>query len=109
MDLGLTPQTGKKISAGKFYPLGESLYEDGVNFAIYSKYAKEVFLLHGTTLNSEPYVISSMEVKGKKWLRVADTSIKSGEDFLAIGEEIPLEPDESYVVNPRSTVALLSK
>jgi isoamylase len=49
------------------------------------------------------------QVKGKKWLRVVDTSIKGGEDFLAIGEEIPLEPDEFYVVNPRSTAALLSK
>jgi len=35
----------RKISSGRFYPLGATLCEDGVNFAIYSQYAEEVSLL----------------------------------------------------------------
>ena len=41
----LTQKTGKTISAGKFYPLGATVQDGGVNFALYSKHAREVFLL----------------------------------------------------------------
>jgi len=41
----LEHRTTRKISAGKYYPLGATLQDDGVNFAIYSKHAREVFLL----------------------------------------------------------------
>lgn len=45
MPSGLEHRTSRKISAGKYYPLGATLQDDGVNFAIYSKHAREVFLL----------------------------------------------------------------
>ena len=41
----LTHKTGRKISAGKFHPLGVTVQDGGVNFAFYSKHAREVFLL----------------------------------------------------------------
>jgi len=44
-----------------------------------------------------------------KWYRVIDTSFKNGEDFFPQGNEIILEPQDNYKVNPRSTVVLLSK
>jgi isoamylase len=46
---------------------------------------------------------------GQSWYRVIDTSLPSGEDFLEAGNEIRLEPGDSYLVNPRSVVMLLSK
>ena len=45
MSYELKHGTNKKLTAGRFYPLGAALYEDGVNFAIYSQHASEVFLL----------------------------------------------------------------
>lgn len=37
--------TKKKLGEGRYYPLGATLHDDGVNFAIYSKHASEVYLL----------------------------------------------------------------
>ncbi|NTV51436.1 MAG: glycogen debranching protein GlgX [Candidatus Firestonebacteria bacterium] len=41
----LQTTTDKKISPGLFYPLGATLSPGGVNFALYSQNAREVFLL----------------------------------------------------------------
>ena len=46
---------------------------------------------------------------GKQWYRVIDTSLASGADCLEPGAEIRLDPDDRYLVNPRSTVVLLGK
>jgi glycogen operon protein len=46
---------------------------------------------------------------GTCWYRVVDTSLPPGEDFLETGHEIPLDPADRYLVNPRSTVVLLGK
>lgn len=46
---------------------------------------------------------------GKKWYRVIDTSLKSGEDFLDIGKEIKIDPPDHYIANPRSTVVLIGR
>ena len=46
---------------------------------------------------------------GKKWYRVIDTSLKSGEDFLDIGKEIKIDPPDVYLTNPRSTVVLIGR
>lgn len=37
--------SGKKVTPGKFYPLGATPTPDGVNFALYSENAEEVYLL----------------------------------------------------------------
>ncbi len=44
---------------------------------------------------------------GRCWRRIVDTSLPAGEDFCSSGSEIPLEPADSYLANPRSTVVLL--
>ncbi|MBN1526218.1 MAG: glycogen debranching protein GlgX [Candidatus Omnitrophica bacterium] len=41
----LEHKTRKRISEGSHYPFGATLRKDGVNFAVYSKYADEAFLL----------------------------------------------------------------
>ncbi|MFC1590302.1 glycogen debranching enzyme, partial [Candidatus Omnitrophota bacterium] len=41
----LMQKTARKLSAGEVNPLGAVCKKDGVNFAVYSEYAKEVFLL----------------------------------------------------------------
>jgi isoamylase len=45
---------------------------------------------------------------GKRWHRVIDTSLKSGEDFLDLGREIRIDPPDHYLANPRSTVVLVA-
>jgi hypothetical protein len=42
------------------------------------------------------------------WRRAIDTSLAPGDDFAATGREIQLNPPDTYIVNPRSTVVLLA-
>ncbi len=44
---------------------------------------------------------------GRRWRRIVDTSLPAGEDFCESGREVPLEPGDSYLANPRCTVVLL--
>ena len=44
-----------------------------------------------------------------RWHRVVDTALPAGEDFAAPGEEVPLDPDDHYLVNARSTLVLLGR
>ncbi|MBI4573620.1 MAG: glycogen debranching enzyme GlgX, partial [candidate division NC10 bacterium] len=46
---------------------------------------------------------------GRPWRRIIDTSLSAGDDFLAKGQEIPINPPGLYLVNPRSTVVLLGE
>src|SRR5262245_58571530 len=50
----LKHRTTKTIEKGRNYPLGATLGPDGVNFALYSKYATEVFLLLFDKADGEP-------------------------------------------------------
>jgi pullulanase/glycogen debranching enzyme len=47
--------------------------------------------------------------KRKQWYRVIDTSLRSGEDFLTLGQEIRIDPSDHYLANPRSTIVLIGK
>ncbi len=44
----------RKVSRGGFYPLGATLDSDGVNFAVYSRHASEVFVLLFDRADEEP-------------------------------------------------------
>jgi glycogen operon protein len=46
---------------------------------------------------------------GRGWSRIIDTSLPSGEDFREAGHEVPLDPLDHYIANPRSTVVLLGR
>ena len=45
MPYELKTQTRRRILPGKHYPLGATVHPSGVNFALYSKHASQVFLL----------------------------------------------------------------
>lgn len=49
------------------------------------------------------------QVPGKDWMRVVDTSLMAGEDFLDPGAEVRIDPRDHYIVNARSTVVLLAR
>jgi isoamylase len=53
--------------------------------------------------------VSLPALQDKKWLRVIDTSIPCGWDFLEPGSEIIVDPPGFYIVNPRSTVLLIGR
>jgi glycogen operon protein len=57
----LEQRTSRKVSRGRFYPLGASLAPDGVNFALYSAHATEVFLLLFDRPDGDPTDIIRLE------------------------------------------------
>ncbi len=65
MPYDLAHQTKRQISEGKYYPLGATLCEEGVNFAIYSQYASEVYLLLFDRPKGEPTDIIKLENRTK--------------------------------------------
>ncbi|MBI1811246.1 MAG: glycogen debranching protein GlgX [Nitrospirae bacterium] len=65
MESRLTPKTDKEISSGKHFPLGATLYNSGINFAIYSQHASEVFLLLFDRPDGEPTDIIRLENRTK--------------------------------------------
>jgi glycogen operon protein len=54
MATGLLQQTQRKLSTGQHFPLGASLQTGGVNFALYSKNARRVFLYLFDAPDGEP-------------------------------------------------------
>jgi len=48
-------------------------------------------------------------VHGERWYRIIDTSLPAGQDFAAPGREVPVDPADHYIANPRSTVVLLGR
>jgi len=46
---------------------------------------------------------------GKRWRRAVDTSLAAGEDFAEDGDGPVPDPDDRYLVHPRTVVVLLGK
>ncbi len=61
MSYQLVHKTNKKVSKGAYYPLGATVLADGVNFAIYSQHAAEVFLLLFDAAGNDPSDVIRME------------------------------------------------
>ena len=58
----------------------------------------------------EPQQVTLPQLAGEpRWHRAIDTSLSSGDDFLAAGQETEIDPGDHYLVNPRSTVVLLAQ
>jgi len=81
----LAHKTGKKIAPGRFYPMGATLIPDrdkipgGVNFAIYSQYAKEVFLLLFDNPQGDPTDIIQLTMREKFIWHVFVPGLKKGQ------------------------------
>ncbi len=85
--------TNKKLSDGKFYPLGATLYADGVNFAIYSQHAKEVFLLFFDRPDGEPTDIIKIENQTRFIWHIFVYGLKAGQLY---GYKIRGEHNPAY-------------
>jgi len=46
---------------------------------------------------------------GMRWFRIIDTSLADGEDFLDEGKERPIDPVDTYLAGPRSSVVLVAR
>jgi pullulanase/glycogen debranching enzyme len=57
----LDPRTTRKVTPGRFYPLGATLEPDGTNFALYSRNATDVFLLFFHRDGGEPTDVIRLE------------------------------------------------
>jgi glycogen operon protein len=57
----LQTRTKRKVSEGKFYPLGATPTKEGVNFAVYSQNAREVYLLLFDRPDGDPTDIIRLE------------------------------------------------
>jgi isoamylase len=62
-------------------------------------------------LNADPFLqrVNLPRLAGVEWLRIIDTSLPEGEDFVEPGQEILLDPQDYYLPNGRSTVLLLGR
>ena len=67
-----------------------------------------LFLILNTDHRLQPVRLPPLR-EGSRWFRVIDTSLPTGSDFLDAGTEIPLDPTDVYLANPRSTVVLVGK
>lgn len=56
----------------------------------------------------QPFVLPRLP-GNRLFKRAIDTSRPAGEEIARPGEEVPLDPSDSYIVNPRSLVVLLAK
>jgi glycogen operon protein len=57
----LEHHTRRTVSKGRAYPLGATPTDRGVNFAIYSRYAAEVFLLLFDAPDGEPATVAARD------------------------------------------------
>jgi isoamylase len=79
MSYALSHSTKRRLSAGKFYPLGATLTHEGVNFALYSAHAHEVFLLLFDRADGEPTDIIRMENRDRNVWHCLVHGVKGGQ------------------------------
>ncbi|MFH1856139.1 MAG: glycogen debranching protein GlgX [Candidatus Omnitrophota bacterium] len=95
----LQHHTSKKLSAGKNFPLGASVSEEGVNFAVFSKHAAKVYLLLFDEPQNPPTDIIKIENKTKNVWHVFVHGLQKGQlyGYKADGE---YNPEECLNFNP---------
>jgi glycogen operon protein len=94
----LTTSTTKTVQRGKFYPLGATVEPDGVNFALYSKHATEVFLLLFDTPDGEPTDVIRLEARTRLVFHAFVRGVRAGQlyGFKVRG---PFDPAEGHRFN----------
>jgi glycogen operon protein len=73
--------TTKRILAGRHYPLGATLEPEGVNFALYSQHAIDVYLLLFDTVDGAPSDIIRLENKTKNVWHTFVKGIRAGQMY----------------------------
>jgi isoamylase len=79
MDISLGHRTTREVSIGKEYPLGATLHDDGVNFALHSRYASEVYLLFFDTPRGAPTDVIRLDAQDKFVWHVFVHGLKAGQ------------------------------
>jgi glycogen operon protein len=79
MPYQLQHQTMKVVTGGTHYPLGATLTPTGVNFALYSQHASDVFLLLFDTADGDPTDIIRLEERDKYVWHAHVNDIKAGQ------------------------------
>jgi isoamylase len=89
----LTQKTTKIVSAGRWYPLGATLVGEGVNFALYSKHASDVFLLLFDRPEGEPTDIIQLSTRTKYVWHACVHGVRAGQlyGFKVCGPYKPAE------------------
>ena len=89
----LMHRTGRTISPGRFYPLGATLVPEGVNFALYSENAQEVFLLLFDSAGSGPTDVIKIGSRTKYIWHVFVSGLKAGQlyAYKVRGEHDPAQ------------------
>lgn len=77
--MAITHQTEKPISEGSCYPLGATLTDDGVNFALYTKNAREVYLLLFDRPDGDPTDVIRLPNRTKFIWHVFVHGLKAGQ------------------------------
>ena len=67
-----------------------------------------LFFINNANFTSQWVNLPSLD-NGARWHRAIDTSLAPGLDFAEDGQEIALSPNDHYIANARSTVALIGK
>ncbi len=77
----LEHRSKRSVSEGRYYPLGATLTEEGVNFALYSQNAREVFLLLFDRADGEPTDIIKLETRTRFIWHVFVPGLKAGQMY----------------------------
>jgi glycogen operon protein len=87
----LEHRTTRTVAKGRHYPLGATLVEDGVNFAVYSKQAGRMFLLLFDRANEEPTDVIELRERDKFVWHAHVHGVKPGQlyGYKASGEYRP--------------------
>ncbi len=102
----LEHKTNRQTSNGRYYPLGATLFEDGVNFAIYSQFASEVFLLLFDRQEGEPTDIIKLEGRTKYIWHGFVHGLKAGQlyGYIVKGDFNPAEGmrfnENKFLIDP---------
>ena len=81
----LKHRSSKTVTKGTHYPLGATLTADGVNFALYSKQASNVFLLLFDTPDGEPTDIIELTERDKFPVQMCPAELPHRALQLAVG------------------------
>ena len=89
--MNLEHRTTKTVAQGSPFPLGATLVADGVNFAIYSKHASDVFLLLFDTPFGEPTDVIQLRDRDKLIWHVRVKGVSAGQlyGYRVCGEYRP--------------------
>src|SRR5262249_9423461 len=100
MTTQLTQKTNRKVSQGRFYPLGATLDPEGVNFTLFSKHATEVWLCLFDTNNpnGEPTDVIRLENRTRYVFHAHVSGVKAGQLY---GYRVrgPFDPAQGHRFN----------